>query len=142
MDPLVCKVTEERARRACAEVHKVFPDAECRIEYDDEGRGIIKFVVERCLVDVEFIETPDSWHHKNRLREYANNIASKCRVVVLIPEPHALKARLKMLELNMAWLYYYQVYGYEEDGSMRHLSTIHIKGCQDSPVLDQIRGYA
>lgn len=142
MDPLVCKVTEERAKVAGAEVSKVFPEAECKIEYDREGRGIIKFIVDRCLVDVEFVETHESWHHPRRLREYANAIGSKCRVVILIPEPHALKARLRMLELNMLWLFYYQVYAYDAEGRTTHLSTIRHKGCQDSPVLDGIRGYA
>jgi hypothetical protein len=142
MDPMISKVTEARAKAACSEVHKVFPEAECQIEYDKEGRGVIKFIVDRYLVDVEFVETHESWRHPRRQREYANTIGSKCRVVVLIPEPHALKARLRMLELNMKWLFYYQVYAYDAEGRTTCINTVRIKGSQDSPVLDGIRGYA
>jgi hypothetical protein len=142
MDPLVRKVTERRSRKASEEVLAVFPDAECQVEYDREGRGVIKFIVDRCLVDVEFVETQDSWHHQGRLFEYARNIGSKCRVVVLIPEPHALKARMRMLDLNMHWLCYYQVYSYDGAGRTRFMSTVRREGCYESPVLDQIRGYA
>ncbi|MEI6795913.1 MAG: hypothetical protein WCK39_03540 [Methanomassiliicoccales archaeon] len=141
MDPTVCKVTEARAKVACTEVHKVFPEAECKVEYDREGRGVIKFIVDRCLVDMEFVETQESWHHPRRLKEYENIIGSKCRVVVLIPEPHALKARLRMLDLNMKYLFYYQVYAYDAEGRTTHISTVHQMGGHDSS-RDKVRGYA
>lgn len=140
MDPTIGKVTEARARVACTEVRQVFPEAECKIEYDREERGIIKFIVDRYLVDVEFIETHESWRHPRRSREYANIIGSKCRVVVLIPEPHALTARLRMLDLNMSYLFYYQVYAYDLEGRTTLVTTVPLKSSDQA--RDKVRGYA
>ena len=114
MPGLVEQVAQKRIARTLEEFHRVFPHAKAYLYVDQEGRGIIKVLDDRYVIGMEFIETPDSWASQKRMLEYQTVLMNKCRLVVLAPKESAMAARLRLLEFNQQWLFYYQVYSYDE----------------------------
>jgi hypothetical protein len=114
MAELVEQVAAKRMERTLEEFRRVFPRAEAKFYLDQEGRGVIKVLDDRYLVGLEFVETVDSWGSKKRLWEYETALRNKCRLVVLAPKEVAMSARMRLLELNQQWLFYYLVYSYDE----------------------------
>lgn len=117
MAELVEQVAAMRMERSLEEFHRFFPHAEAKFYLDQEGRGVIKVLEGRYLIGMEFVETADSWGSKKRLWEYETALRNKCRLVVLAPKEVAMAARMRLLEFNHQWLFYYLVYSYDE--SMR-----------------------
>ncbi|MCE5296607.1 MAG: hypothetical protein LLG16_05835 [Euryarchaeota archaeon] len=101
--------------RSLSEFRKIFHDAEAKFYVDGEGRGVIKIIENGYLVGMEFIETETSWESTKRVWEYYVVLVNKCRLVIYVPNEHADRARLRMLEFNMHWLNYYLVYSYDDD---------------------------
>jgi hypothetical protein len=121
MPGLVEQVAEKRLARTLEEFHRVFPHARADFYMDKEGRGIIKVLDGRYIVGLEFIETSESWASSKRILEYQTALMNKCRLVVLAPKESAMSARMRMLELNQQWLFYYQVYSYDEEVRMERI---------------------
>ncbi|OPY32504.1 MAG: hypothetical protein A4E32_01086 [Methanomassiliicoccales archaeon PtaU1.Bin124] len=99
--------------KALKEFHAFFPNATAKFYLDGEGRGVIKILDGEYLIGLEFIETETSWSSKKRMWEYYVALVNKCRLVVYVPQPHAMPARMRMLEFNQHWLNYYLVYSYD-----------------------------
>jgi len=112
---LVERMAEKIIPRSLDEFHRIFPNATAKFYVDKEGRGVIKILEGNDIIGMEFIETADSWSSKKRMWEYYVALVNKCRLVIFVPEPHAMPARMRMLEFNQHWLYYYLVYAYDED---------------------------
>ena len=70
---------------------------------------------------MEFVETGLTWNDPKRLRDYYITLVNKCRLGVIVPNEHAMTARLKMLEFNQRWLFYYQVYSYDAEGNLKKI---------------------
>jgi hypothetical protein len=126
--PLVEKVVEARVGMIKNELSGFFPDANIEVATDKEGRAVIKMVQEGWVIGMEFIETGISWNDPKRYRDYYIALVNKCRLGVIVPKEHALSARLKMLEFNQRWLFYYQVYSYDEDGNLKKIGRPHEDG--------------
>jgi hypothetical protein len=121
MAELVEQVAALRMERTLEEFHSLFPKAEAKFYLDQEGRGVIKVLEGRYLIGMEFVETADSWGSKKRLWEYETALRNKIRLVVLAPKDVAMAARIRMLELNQQWLFYYLVYSYDEKMKLEHI---------------------
>ena len=48
-------------------------------------------------------------------------LVNKCRLGVIVPKEHAIRARLRLLEFNQRWLFYYQVYSYDVEGNLKKI---------------------
>ena len=114
MAELVEQVAAKRMEHTLDEFQRVFPKAKAKFYLDPEGRGVIKVLDDRYLIGLEFVETAESWGSRNRLWEYETALRNKCRLVVLAPKEVAMAARMRLLELNQQWLFYYLVYSYDE----------------------------
>jgi hypothetical protein len=68
---------------------------------------------------MEFVETGSTWDDPNRQRDYYITLVNKCRLGVIVPSEHAMRARLRLLEFNQRWLFYYQVYSYDGEGNLK-----------------------
>lgn len=103
-----------------SEVQQCFPGAKGVLEEGGDGRLHINILWEGSTIGEEYIETATSWNQPERMMEYRKVLAgNRKRLVVLVPERHARAARLKMLDLNHWWLFYYQVYGYDHEGRIK-----------------------
>jgi len=57
---------------------------------------------------------------------YRDVLKKKIRLVVMAPKAEAMRVRYMMLELNNWWLFYYMVYGYDNEGHLyRILRPVH-----------------
>jgi hypothetical protein len=118
---LVERLAENVIPRALKEFHTIFPNATAKFEVDVEGRGVIKILDGEYLIGLEVIETAESWSDRKRVWEYYAALVNKCRLVIIVPQPHAMPARMKMLEFNQHWLNYYLVYSYDESLKMEKI---------------------
>ena len=117
---LVMHVVEKRLMMIESEVQACFPGARATFEMGEDGRAHITVLWDDLMIGEEYVETATSWNQPERLPEYRKILAgNKKRLVVLVPERHARAARLKMLDLNHWWLFYYQVYGYDHEGTIK-----------------------
>jgi hypothetical protein len=117
--PLVDKVVESRVGMIKKEIRGFFPDATIEVATDKDGRAVIKMLQENWVIGMEFVETATTWNEAARFRDYYITLVNKCRLGVIVPIEHAMKARMRMLEFNQRWLFYYQVYSYDADGNLR-----------------------
>jgi hypothetical protein len=115
---LIDLVAKNRIERIRDEVGCHFPGAEAHYSVDPEGRGVITIQLEDRLIGVEYIETPETWNRPERMMEYRKVIGNKARLVVCAPETCARSARMRMLELNNWWLFYYLVFSYDAAGNL------------------------
>ncbi|MEM0449444.1 MAG: hypothetical protein QW520_06455 [Methanomassiliicoccales archaeon] len=113
-------VAHKRMEMIEEEVQAHYPGAHIVLQEREEGRLHISILWEGHPIGEEFIETSTSWDRPERMKEYRKILAGNTkRLVVLVPERHASRARLKMLDLNHWWMFYYQVYGYDQDGHIK-----------------------
>jgi hypothetical protein len=137
--PLVEKVVETRVGMIKHELSNFFPDARIEVATDNDGRAVIKMIQDDWVVGMEFVETGHTWNNPKRYRDYYVALINKCRVGVIVPKEHAMTARMKMLEFNQRWLFYYQVYSYDDNGILKKIGRPHDDGTR--PGLGTIPGY-
>lgn len=117
--PLVDKVVESRVAMIKKEICGFFPDATIEVAADQNGRAVIKMIQDNWVIGMEFVETGTTWNEAGRFRDYYITLVNKCRLGVIVPVEHAMTARIRMLEFNQRWLFYYQVYSYDAEGNLR-----------------------
>ena len=119
--PLVDKVVESRVGMIKEEISGLFPDARIEVATDEDGRAVIRMLQENWVIGMEFVETGTTWNEAGRFRDYYIALVNKCRLGVIVPIEHSMTARMRMLEFNQRWLFYYQVFSYDEDGNLRKI---------------------
>jgi hypothetical protein len=125
---LVDRVVDARVSMIRDELSVFFPNADIVVATDVDGRAVIKLIEEGAVIGMEFIETPTSWSDPKRYRDYYIALVNKCRVGVIVPKEHAMSARMRMLEFNQRWLFYYQVYAYDDDANLKKVGRPHDDG--------------
>ena len=70
-------------------------------------------IAEGWIIGMEFVETNSSWNDARDITIITSPWSTKCRLGVIVPKEHAMTARLRMLEFNQRWPFYYQVYSYD-----------------------------
>jgi hypothetical protein len=118
---LVDKVVETRVGMIKTEISGFFPDAIIEVVTDKDGRAVIKMLVDGSTIGLEFVETGSTWNDQRRQRDYYIALVNKCRLGVIVPKEHAVKARLRMLEFNQRWMFYYQVFSYDDEGNLKKM---------------------
>lgn len=115
-------VVNRRIEMIAKEVEHCYPGAEASCSILDDGRAYIIIHWDGRVIGEEYVETATSWNRPERLEEYRKVlVGNRKRLVVLVPERHARSARLKMLELNQWWLFYYLVFSYDQDGNIKRV---------------------
>ncbi len=117
---IVEAVTQKRAKDAQREITEIYPDATVSYEIC-KGRGVITACQDRFVVSKEFVETDVTLSDPHCMIEYARVLQAKSRLVVVVPKEKAVKTRMKLLELNNWWLFYYQIHYYDEKGDIKHV---------------------
>jgi hypothetical protein len=117
---IVEKVLRQRADDALREIRRHYPSATVSAEID-RGRGIITLCQDRFVLSKEFVETAESLTSAHCMSEYARVLMGKARLVLVVPKPHAAAVRARLLEFNNWWLFYYQVYFYDEQGNIKRV---------------------
>ena len=138
--PLVDKVIETRIGMIRTELSELFPNANIVVATDKDGRAVIKMIQEGWVIGMEFVETDSSWNDPKRFRDYYVALVNKCRLGVIVPKENAMSARMKLLEFNQLWLFYYQVFSYDDDGNLMKIGRPHDDGTRPSP-LNKLPGY-
>jgi hypothetical protein len=131
---LVEFVAGKRVEMIKGEVKETFPGAEIACSMIGEGRAHILIVYEGVVIGEEFVETGESWKKEERRKEYLRTLINKARLVIVVPERHVRSARMRLLEFNHWWLFYYLVFSYDQDGDIKHFG-------KPGPCLPE-RGYA
>ncbi len=117
---LVEHVVKKRIEMIARECAHCYPGAETTYTLLEDGRAHLTIYWEGRTIGEEYVETAISWNRPERLSEYRRILAgNRMRLVVLVPERHARSARLKMLELNHWWLFYYLVFSYDHEGEIK-----------------------
>ena len=132
--PLVDKVIETRVGMIKNEISGFFPYANIEVATDRDGRAVIKMLEEGSVIGMEFIETGSTWNDPGCQRDYYIALVNKCRLGVIVPIEHALRARLRMLEYNQRWLFYYQVYSYDGEGNLKKIGRPSDDGSRPSAI--------
>lgn len=115
-------VVNSRREMIAKEVEHCYPDAEVTHSTMDDGRAHLCITWEERIIGEEYVETANSWNQPERLAEYRKVlVGNRTRLVVIVPERHARSARLKMLELNHWWLFYYLVFSYDHEGKIKRV---------------------
>ena len=130
---LVDKVVETRVGMIKNELSSFFPHANIEVANEEDGRAVIRMIEEGWIIGMEFVETDGSWNETQRYRDYYIALVNKCRLGVIVPKEHAMTARLRMLEFNQRWLFYYQVYSYDAEGSVKKIGRPHDDGSGPNP---------
>lgn len=113
-------VVKKRMEMIDKEVELCYPGAVTTFELLDDGRARLTIRWDDLVIGEEYFETATSWNKPERLTEYRDVlVGNRKRLVVLVPERHARSARLKMLELNHWWLFYYLVFSYDHEGNIK-----------------------
>ena len=118
---LIEKVVETRVGMIKNELSSFFPHANIEVANEKDGRAVIRMIEEGWVIGMEFVETNSSWNESQRYRDYYIALVNKCRLGVIVPKEHAMTARLRMLEFNQRWLFYYQVYSYDALGNLKKI---------------------
>ena len=132
--PLVDKVVETRVGMIKSEISGFFPYANIEVTTDKDGRAVIKMLEEGSVIGMEFVETGSTWNDPKRQRDYYIALVNKCRLGVIVPDEHALRARLRMLEYSQRWLFYYQVYSYDGEGNLKKIGRPYDDGSRPSAI--------
>lgn len=115
-------VINKRIEMIAKEVEHCYPKAAVTFSISEDGRAHLCIVWEDRVIGEEYVETAKSWNQPERLAEYRKVlVGNRTRLVVLVPERHARSARLKMLELNHWWLFYYLVFSYDHEGEIKRV---------------------
>jgi hypothetical protein len=119
---LLEKVAARRVEMILEEVKDHYPGSEVEVLFHVDGRVHLTLFWNGAVIGQEYVETAASWNDPERMKEYRKVlINNKVRLVVLVPERHARAARLKMLDLNHRWLFYYLVFGYDHEGEIKRI---------------------
>ena len=118
---LVERVVETRVGMIRDEISGFFPRAIIEVVSDRSGRAVIRLLEEGSVIGMVFVETGSTSDDPNRQRDYYITLVNKCRLGVIVPSEHAMRARLKLLEFNQRWLFYYQVYSYDGEGNLKKI---------------------
>lgn len=117
---LVEKVARHRAKDAMNEIKRHYPDATMKIEVID-GRGTLTFCNGRFIVSKEFVETAETLNSRHCMMEYRHVLQGKARLVIVVPMVEASNTFTRMLELNNWWLFYYQIFYYDDKGEIMRM---------------------
>jgi hypothetical protein len=101
------------------EVKKTFPGAEASYHITPDDRAHIVIIWEGVVIGEEFVENGESWSEPERQREYLKALVNKERLVVVVPERHVRPARMRLLEFNQWWFFYYLVFSYDGEGNLK-----------------------
>jgi hypothetical protein len=132
-------VTQKRAEATEKEILEIYPDVTVTYEICG-GRGIITACQDRFVVSKEFVETADSLSNPRCMIEYAHVLQAKSRLVVVVPKEKAVKTRLRLLELNNWWLFYYQIHYYDEQGEIKKVDRRTWRRMMNLPPDEPERG--
>ncbi|MDD1771055.1 MAG: hypothetical protein LUO79_08215 [Methanomassiliicoccales archaeon] len=116
---LVEFVARRRIEMIANEVKEIFSGAEASYHLTSDGRAHIVIVWEGAVIGEEFVETGESWSRPERMREYLKPLVNKARLVVVVPERHVRPARMRLLEFNQWWYFYYLVFSYDPEGRLK-----------------------
>ncbi len=116
---LVEAVARKRIDMIAGEVEAIFPGAKASYHLTEDGRAHIVVTWEGAVIDEEYVETAESWSRPERTREYLRPLVNKARLVVIVPERHVRSARMRLLEFNQWWYFYYLVFSYDQEGYLR-----------------------
>jgi hypothetical protein len=116
---LINTVVARRIDQIRIEVGVLFPGAVITHSIDPEGRGVISVTFNDCFLSQEFVETAQSLEKPERSLDYLRVLRDKMRLVLVVPESKANRMRLKMLQFNHWWLFYYLIFSYDEEGNIR-----------------------
>jgi hypothetical protein len=117
---LLERVTMCRAEEALREVRRHYPLATATTEVSAD-RGIITVCQDRFVLSKEFVETEASLRSPHCMPEYGRILTGKARLVLVVPKDRAVKARMRLLEFNNFWLFYYQIFYYDVEGNIRRM---------------------
>ena len=110
-------ITRDRAEQTAKECGRHFDRITVKSEVT-EDLGLVTVLQDGYIVSKEFVETDGSLGRPHRMSEYARILLGKARLVVAVPEARAVDVWLKMRELNWFWLFYYQLYYYDDEGRL------------------------
>ena len=113
-------LTRDRAKQTARECGEHYDSIVVRSEVT-EHLGLVTVLQDGFIISKEFVETDGSLCRPHRMAEYAQALLDKARLVVAVPQPQAVELWLNMLELNRRWLFYYQLYYYDDDGRLHRL---------------------
>jgi hypothetical protein len=116
---LVEFVAKRRIEMIADEVRGVFSGAEASYHVTPDDRAHITIVWEGVIIGEEYVETSGSWSNPERMREYLRPLVNKARLVVIVPERHVRRARMRLLEFNQWWYFYYLVFSYDMEGNLK-----------------------
>jgi hypothetical protein len=116
---LVEAVARKRIEMIADEVRGTFSGAEASYHMASDGRAHIVIVWEGVVIGEEYVETGESWSRPERRREYLHPLVNKARLVVIVPERHVRSARMRLLEFNHWWYFYYLVFSYDQEGNLK-----------------------
>ncbi len=131
-DGIIETVTQKRAKDSLREIREIYPEATVTFEVCG-GRGVITACQDRYVVSKEFVETAETLSNPHCMIEYAHVLQAKSRLVVVVPKEKAVKTRMRLLELNNWWLFYYQVHYYDENGNIKHVDRRTWRRMMDLP---------
>ena len=139
---LVQMVVCRRAEEALKEVRRYCPNATIRTQVS-QGRGIITLYQDCFIISKEFVETAETLSSVHCMTEYQRVLQGKARLVLIVPKPHAVRTRMRLLEFNNWWLFYYQVFFYDEQGYIKYvdrktLCELMGRPCEASPIAPEI----
>jgi hypothetical protein len=112
-------VAKRRLEMIFDEVEPVFPGAEASYHLTPDERAHIVIRWEGMVIGEEYVENGESWSRPERRGEYLRPLANKARLVVIVPERHVRSARLRLLDFNHWWFFYYLVFSYDREGALR-----------------------
>jgi hypothetical protein len=119
---LLERVATRRVEMILEEVKDHYPGSEVKVFFHEDGRVHLTVMWNDNVIGQEYVETAESWNNPERMKEYRKVLVNnKVRLVVLVPERHARSARLRMLDLNHYWMFYYLVFGYDHEGDIKHI---------------------
>lgn len=118
-DPeLVERVMHQRAKDALKEVKRHYPSVTVDAQLS-KGRGVITLCQDRYVLSKEFVETAETFNSPHRMTDYRRILLGKARLVLVVPKSHAVNVRMRLLEINNWWLFYYQVFFYDGRGNIK-----------------------
>jgi hypothetical protein len=128
-----------RADQAAKECEEHFDGLTVTVEVNDD-RGIVTVLQDdRYIVSKEFVESDESLDRLRHLGEYVGILLGKARLVVIAPMERAVDLRLRMLELNNHWLFYYQLYYYDDGGRLHLLDRAEWRRLRGLPKEEEWR---
>jgi hypothetical protein len=119
-DLLIEKVVRRRAEDVLKEVRRHYPTATVETEIK-KRRGVVIAFQDRFILSKEFVETEESLCSPHCIPEYRRILQGRARLVLIVPKEMATKTFLRMLEFNNWWLFYYQIFFYDEEGNIKHV---------------------